>query len=306
MSNTFKPKYVPSEVVSRWPAMAFALWKRSFKHQAYMLLAAALLLKIFPAWSAVIAFLIAPSMFFACFAAIQIADEKAAFSWNGLASAAVQGAAKLGYVSLKFAACFGVGISILFMLVTPFLPDPSSAQQADVLEMASGAQAATANAAFDPSGNIVVEFFHFCATWTEGIMAMMFLGLFIVAIYQGVFGAILHAQEEMSTRVSRAYGWQAWQINSEPIEEAIRNAPPRFFAYVAIGILLVICEFQIIYLAPTALLLATYIPCLAYVAYRSIFLGRHDNVTASNRIAERQSMHGLVPAWQRFKIGRHS
>jgi hypothetical protein len=300
MSHTFKPKYVPSEVIARWPAMAFALWKRSFKHQAGMLLVAALALKFLPAWSAVIAFLIAPSMFFICFAAVQIADEKVMFSWHDLADTALSGALKLGYISMQFAACFGLGIAALSLLVFPFLPDPSAAKQTGLFEGSIGMQAATTSAAFDSSQNQVVEFLYFFASWTDGIMAMMFLGLFIVAIYQGVFGVFLHAQEEMNTRVSRTYGWQAWQINSESIESAVRAAPPRFFSYLAIIIFTVICEFQIIYLAPIGILLATYIPSLAYVAYRSIFFAKHENVAASNRVAARASTHGLVPAWQRF------
>jgi len=41
--------------------------------------------------------------------------------------------------------------------------------------------------------------------------------------------------------------------------------------------------------------LATYVPCLAYVAFRSIFLGRHENVPAAMR-STAAAPGTLVPA----------
>jgi hypothetical protein len=295
MSTTFEPKYVPSEVISRWPVMALALWKRSFKHQAGILLTAALMMKFIPAWAAVAGFLIAPSLFLVSFAAVRIADEQATFSWGALIDTALPGALRLGYISLQFAACFGLVVAVLFSLSSPFLPDPSLAKQPESFEETLKMQAASADPALAQSPNVIVEFLHFCATWAEGVMAMVFLGIFVVAIYQGIFGVILYGQEGVNTRISRTYGWQAWQINSESIEKALRDAPPKFFKYLAMAIVAVICGFQTVYFSPIGLVLATYIPCLAYVAYRSIFFAQHENVAASNRVAATPPMI-LVPA----------
>jgi hypothetical protein len=113
--------------------------------------------------------------------------------------------------------------------------------------------------------------------------------MFVIAIYQGVFGAILHAQEGMDTRASRILGWQAWQVNAGSIEQALRDAPPAFWMRLAVIAVTVACAFQTVYFSPVGLLLATYVPCLAYVAYRSIFLGRHENVPAALR------KQGLAP-----------
>lgn len=280
MSITFEPKYVSSDVVSRWPAMALALWKRSFNQQAGILLAAALMMKFLPAWSAVAGFLIAPSLFIISFNAVQIADEQSTFSWSALADVALPGAFRLGYLSVQFAACFGLLIGVLSSLSKLLLPDPSMASHAAALEETINTHSST----LEPSRNLIVEFAHFCATWAEGVMAMMFLGIFIVAIYQGIFGVILHAKEGMGAKASRRYGWQAWQINSGSIEQALRDAPLGFFKYPAIVMVAVICGFQTVYLSPIGLVLATYIPCLTYVAYRSIFLAKHENVPASNRV----------------------
>jgi hypothetical protein len=286
MSNTFKPKNVPSDVVTRWPAMALALWKRSFKQQAGVLLASALLMKFLPAWSAVIGFLIAPSLFIVSFAAVQIADEQSEFSWSALLDAALPGALRLSYISAQFAACFGAVMAVLFSLASLLVPEPSATKHDEL----TGEPIIAPIASFESSQHVVVEFFHFCATWVGGVMAMVFLGLFIVVIYQGVFGVILHAQEGMGTRVSRTYGWQAWQVNADSIEEALRNAPRKFFMYLAVVLLAVICGFQSVYFSPIGLVLATYMPYLAYVAYRSIFYGRHQNVTAANRVIAPSSL----------------
>jgi hypothetical protein len=53
---------------------------------------------------------------------------------------------------------------------------------------------------------------------------------------------------------------------------------------VAVVIVAVICAFQTVYLSPIGLLLATYIPSLSYVAYRSIFFGKHQNVAQAKRV----------------------
>jgi hypothetical protein len=298
MSNTFKPKYVPSDVVSRWPSMALALWKRSFKQQALILMAAALIMKLLPAWSAAIGFLIAPSLFVVSFAAVQIADERTNFSWAELLDTALPGALKLGYVSLQFAACFGLGIGVLSSVAALVVPHRPVPEQAQTVDRPLDLRAALTETNFGQLENPVVEFLHFFATWTEGVMAMVLLGLMIVVIYQGVFGAILHGLEGIGAGVSRVYGWQAWQVNAESIENALRNAPARFFHYLAILIVAVICGFQTVYLSPVGLVLATYMPCLTYVAYRSIFLGRHENVAAAKRAAVEQHRE-FAPAWQR-------
>lgn len=296
MSTTFEPKHVTSEIVSRWPAMALALWKRSFNYQIGILLAVALIMKFLPAWSAVAGFLIAPSLFIISFTAVQVADEHTKFSWGALIDMALPGALRLAYLSMRFAACFGLAVAVLLSLAALFLPAPSTARQAGLLEETIKMQ----SAAFGPSQNTIVEFLHFCATWAEGVVAMMFLGVFIVAIYQGIFGVILHAKEGIATKASRAYGWQAWQINSESIEQALRNAPLGFFKYPAIVMVAIICGFQTVYLSPIGLILATYIPCLAYVAYRSIFLAKHENVPASARMTAVSSTVPVRPALFRY------
>ena len=276
MSISFKPKYVPSDVIARWPSMALSLWKRSFSQQAAVLLAASLLTRFLPAWSTVIGFLIAPSLFIVSFAAVQIADERTAFSWMELFDLAFHGVVRLARVTLQFAACFGLGIAALAGLSSLFVSDPSAAELDEPLRTLQAA-------AMDLPQNPVLEFLHFCATWTEDVMTMVFLGMFIVVIYQGVFGAVLHAQEGMGPRESRLLGWQAWQVNSESIEQALLNAPLKFWNCIALVALAVVCAFQTVYLSPVGLILATYIPCFAYVAYRSIFFGRHENVPASAR-----------------------
>jgi hypothetical protein len=299
MSIAFKPKHVPSDIVSRWPAMAMTLWKRSFKQQACILLTAALLTKIFPAAAAIAGFLIAPSLFIVSFTAVRIADEQTTFSWLALCEMATPSALRLGYMSVQFAAMFGAGIAALFSLASLLPVDRSAMEQPTMPEDAIAPPAGIGDAMMHSSQNSFMEFIHFCATWTEGVMALVFLGLFIVAIYHGIFGAILYGQEGMNTGIARNYGWQAWQINSESIEQALREAPPKFFVYLAAAALAIICGFQTVYLSPAGLILATYVPCLAYVAYRSIFFGKHENVAATNR-ATSLPAHGLAPAGRSY------
>lgn len=282
MSKPFQPRHVPSDVVSRWPAMALSLWKRSFRQQAIILLATALALRFIPSLSTVIAFLVAPSLFVVAFATVQIADEKTAFSWWDLVDLVLPGALRLGHLALQFTACFGALAGILAWVASALVQDGAVAAQ----------QAAFADALKSPPAampgvpdNLLGEFFHFCATWANGVMALVFLGMFIVAIYQGVFGAILHAQEGLGMRASRLYGWRAWQVNAGSIEQALRDAHPSFWLRLAVGIATVACAFQSVYFSPVGLLLATYVPSLAYVAYRSIFLGKHENVPAALREA---------------------
>ncbi len=295
MSNTFKPKHVPSDVVARWPVMALSLWKRSFKHQASILLAAALVIKFLPAWSTVVAFLIAPSLFIVSFVAVQIADEKAAFSWSDLVDSVLPGILRLGHISLQFMAVFGLGIAVLAGLSSMLLPESSATAQHAAFDEFISVPPSAGMASEQPQ-NSMLEFIHFCATCTEGVMAMVFLGMFVVAIYQGVFGVVLHAQEGMGARESRMVGWQAWQVNTGSIETALRDAPTRFWCYLAAIVFAVMCAFQTVYLSPIGLVLATYIPCLSYVAYRSIFFGMHENVPASARVkVERTGI--LVPAF---------
>ncbi|HEY0845066.1 MAG TPA: hypothetical protein VGE12_06840 [Noviherbaspirillum sp.] len=293
MSTSFKPNFVPSDVVARWPAMALSLWKRSFRHQAPVLLAAALVFKFFPAVSTLFAFLVAPSLFIIAFAIAQMTDEQHAFSWRALADGVLPGAMRLGRITVQFGAIFGLVLAALAGIASS-LPPPQ-ARHADG-DFAGPLPAAGAMLA--PPEGFLGEFLHFCATWTEGVMAMMFLGIFIIAIYQGVFGAVLHAQEGIDARESRLYGWQAWQINSESIAKALREAPTRFWSWLAAIALAIMCSFQTVYLSPVGLIVATFIPCLTYVAYRSIFLGRHENVPAASRvIAARPAL--LVPAFVR-------
>lgn len=296
MSNTFKPSYVPSDIIARWPTMALALWKKSFGKQAAMLLAVALLMKPFPAWSAVVAFLLAPSLFFICFTAAQINDEYAGFSWSAFLEKALPGAARLGQISLRIGVCFGVGIAILYSISSTFSPSSAGLMPPDGMDKVGMAVAGNqANAMLSPP-NQFVEFIQFCVGWTEGVMTMIFLGMFIIAIYQGIFGAILHGQQGLSAQLSRQYGWQAWQINAESMEDAVRHAPRAFFKWLALVSLAVICAFQTVYFSPVALLLGTYIPCLAYVAYRSIFSGKHENVPASQQIQATSHLEAsLVP-----------
>lgn len=288
MSISFKPKYVPSDVIARWPSMALSLWKRSFSQQTVVLLAASLLTKLLPAWSTVIGFLIAPSLFIVSFAAVQIADERTAFSWMELIDLAHEGVMRLGRVTLQFAVWFGLGIAALASLSSLFVSDPSAAELDEPLRTLPAAT-------MDVPQNLMLEFLHFCVTWTEGVMTMIFLGMFIVVIYQGVFGAVLHAQEGMGPRESRLLGWQAWQVNSKSIEQALLNAPLKFWGCMALVALAVVCAFQTVYLSPVGLILATYIPCFAYVAYRSIFFGKHENVPVSARTTAVR-MVALIPA----------
>lgn len=280
MGNTFKPKFVSSDVIARWPAMACQLWKRAFWHQASVLLCAALLLKVLPAWSAIVGFVLAPSLFLLAFAAVQIADERKRVEWRAIKDLALPGAIRISYISLRFAACFGAAMAVLYSIAQLFVPkaveNDQASPHATIGELAS-VQGFAADSAFVHPTNLAMEFFHFCATWTEGVIAMLFLGIFIVAIYQGIFGIILHGQEGVSSGMSRAMGWQAWQINSESIEKALKEAPPKFFKYVACAALAIVCTFQSVYLSPLGLLFATYIPSLVYVAYRSIFFGKHEN-----------------------------
>lgn len=290
MSISFKPKYVPSDVIARWPSMALSLWKRSFSQQTAVLLAASLLTKLLPAWSTVIGFLIAPSLFIVSFAAVQIVDERTTFSWMELADLALDGVVRLGRVALQFAAWFGLGIAVLAGLSSLLVPAPSAAVFDEPLRTLPPAT-------MDAPQNIVLEFLHFCATWTEGVMTMVFLGMFIVAIHQGVFGAVLHAQEGVGPRESRQLGWQAWQVNSGSIEQALREASLKFWGCTALVALAVICAFQTVYLSPVGLILATYIPSFAYVAYRSIFFGKHENVPATARSAAKR-MGTLIPAFR--------
>ena len=278
MSSTFKPHPVPSEVIARWPAMALALWKRSFQQQAAILLAGAMLVKLLPALSAPLGFLLAPSLFVVAFCAVQMADEHAAGSWTRLLREAMPGALRVGAISLRFAAGFGALFGALWWLVESLLPLAPQPMDERALPAASDALLVGALP-------LEMQFLHFCASWTSGIMTMMFLGLFIVAIYQGVFGVILHAQQGLDARSSRRYAWRAWQVNAPALEEALHCASPAAIRMLVAAVLAVACAFQSVYLSPVGLLLATYVPCLAYVAYRSIFFGQHENVPAAQRTA---------------------
>jgi len=288
MSTTFKPKHVPADVIAHWPQMALSLWKRSFSQQAAILLAAAMATKAFPFWSTIIGFLIAPSLFIVSFAAVQIADERATFSWTAMLDEALPGALRMGQTVLRFAAMFGLGLAALAGLSSALVPHPDSSTQVAATD--NMLASTPAGNSIDPvADNLFTEFLHFCASWTEGVMAMVFLGMFMIAIYQGVFGAVLHAREGMDARASRLYGWQAWQVNSGSMEQALREATPVFWCYLAATVLAVICAFQTVYLSPVGLAVATYVPSLAYVAYRSIFLGRHENVPAAARSTARRT-----------------
>jgi hypothetical protein len=291
MSISFKPNYVPSDVVARWPRMALSLWKRSFKCQAAVLLATAMLLQFIPELSMLIAFVIAPSLFLVSFAAVQIADEKSTFAWGDLLQAILPGVFRLAQMSLKFAVLFGAALAVLAGVSQALVPDPALQEQYGGVEQLMRAPGAIS----EIPQNLALEFLHFCATWTYGVMTMVFLGMFIVAIWQGIFGVVLHAQQGMGTRESRLYGWQAWQMNTGSIEQAMREAPPAFWYGVAAVALAVACAFQTVYLSPVGLLLATYIPCLAFVAYRSIFLGKHENVPAMARSSVKRA--GMLPAF---------
>jgi hypothetical protein len=266
-------------MVARWPALALSLWKRSFRQQAIMLLATALLIKIVPAWATLVSFVIAPSLFIVSFALVQIADEKKMFAWTDLGGLVLPGALRLCGLSVKFAAAFGALAAVLSALASALVRhDAVAVQQAAFAEAMKSAPASPALPETLPG-----EFLHFCATWTQGVMAMMFVGMLVVAIYQGVFGAILHAQAGMDTRQSRRYGWQAWQVNAGSIEQALRDAPRAFWMWIAAAATAIICAFQTVYFSPAGLLVATYVPCLAYVAFRSIFLGKHENMPAARR-----------------------
>jgi len=244
-----------------------------------MLLATALLLKIVPAWSTLVSFVVAPSLFIVAFAAVQIADEKKTFAWTDLGALVLPGALRLCGLSIKFAAAFGALAAVLSALASALVRhDAVAAQQTAFAEAMKSAPAAASL-----PDTLAGEFLHFCATWAHGVMAMMFVGMFVVAIYQGVFGAILHAQAGMGTGQSRRYGWQAWQVNAGSIEQALREAPRSFWLRVMAAAVTIICAFQTVYFSPAGLLLATYVPCLAYVAFRSIFLGKHENVPAARR-----------------------
>jgi hypothetical protein len=294
MSISFKPKCVPSDIVARWPSMALSLWKRSFSQQAAVLLAASLLTRLFPAWSTVIGFLMAPSLFIVSFAAAQIVDERTRFSWMELTDLALHGVVRLGRITLQFAAWFGLGVAALASLASLFVPNPPAAALDESWRILPAAS-------MDAPQNLALEFLHFCATWTEGVMTMVFFGMFIVAIYQGIFGAVLHGQEGMGPRESRLLGWQAWQVNSGSIEQALHNAPLKFWGWIALIALAVICAFQTIYLSPVGLILATYVPCFVYVAYRSVFFGKHENVPAAARSAVKRTGM-LIPAFRREPV----
>lgn len=265
-----------------------------------MLLAIALIIKFVPAWSTIIAFLIAPSLFLVAFAIAQNADEKTHLSWHALLRSALPGAWRLAHIALKFAVGFALGMGGLAWIASTLTPDPAVAAQQVTFEQMLSTPPLSGTVA-ETSPHVMLEFIHFCATWTEGVMAMMFLGMFIVAIYQGIFGVILHAQQDMNVRESRLYGWQAWQVNSATMEQAVREAPSVFWHYLAALVVAIICAFQTVYLSPIGLLLATYMPCLAYVAYRSIFFGKHENVPAAARSAvERRSR--WIPAFARRRV----
>lgn len=296
MSNTFEPKFVPSDVVARWPNLALSLWKRSFWHLAPPLLGAALLFKLFPVWGIALAFLIAPSLFIVSFATVQMADERGTgFTWRRLLDSTWPGAVRMGRITLQFAAVFG-SVCAALAGIAATLPLPSEVTPAGVDGVPGATR--TVTAMMQTPDNLVTEFLYFCATWAQGVMTTVVLGMFIVAIYQGVFGAVLHAQQGMGTRQSRRYGWKAWQVNSASIEEALKQASARFWRKLGLIAVLVVCAFQNVYLSPVGLLLATYIPCLAYVAYRSIFLGKHENVPASARVVIERSAT-LVPRFAR-------
>lgn len=296
MSNSFKPNFVPSDVVARWPAMAFALWKQSFRKQAAVLLLVALWMKFFPDWAPLAGFLLAPSVFVVSFAIVQLTDEDAVFSWMKLMENAMPGAVRLGGIAIQFAACFGIVFGILFYIASLLKPRAASVHaDGELLAQLAGSQAAPLQPA--ALTGMPGEFFYFCASWAEGVMSLVFLGLFIVAIYQGIFGVVLHAQQGMHSNLSRQYGWQAWQVNSSSIEQAFKDAPLRFYMSLAGVAAAVVCAFQTVYLSPVGLLLATYIPSLAYVAYRSIFFGKHENVPVARR-ASSSAPRILIPAWQ--------
>jgi len=202
MSNTFTPRSVPSDVITRWPSMALSLWKRSFGHQAAVLLATAFFLKLVPAWSTLAGFVLAPSLFVVAFAVVQVADEHKLFSWRALAALAVPGALRLCQVTLQFAAAFAAVAGILAWLASALVKHQAvQTQQAAFAEAIGSVRGAAAVA-----DGLASEFVHFCASWAQGVMTMVFLGMFIVAIYHGVFGAILHAQVRMDARMSRRYG----------------------------------------------------------------------------------------------------
>lgn len=297
MSHSFKPNFVPSDVIARWPAMAFALWKQSFRKQAAMLLLIALWMKFFPTWAPLSGFLLAPSVFVVTFVMVQLTDEDAAFSWAKLMELALPGALRLAGIAMQFAAGFGIVFAILFQVASLIKPSAATLQadEASLAQLAAGQAVALDQAT---SAGALGEFLYFCASWAEGVMSLVFLGLFIVAIYQGVFGVVLHAQEGMHRNLSRRYGWQAWQVNSSSIEQAFREAPGRCHVYLAVVAAAVVCAFQTVYMSPVGLLLATYIPSLAYVAYRSIFFGKHENVPAARR-ARSSAPSLLIPAWRK-------
>jgi hypothetical protein len=295
MNSTFEPKHVPSDVIMRWPAMALALWKGAFKRQSLLLLVAALIMKLAPDWAPIIGLLIAPSLFIICFSVAQLCDEYWMFSCRQLLDSALPGTLKLGYVSAQFAACFGLVMAALRYLVLLLLSHPSEQMQEgnfiDEIKMPPIA----ANEALDASQSLIVQFIHFITTWTEGVTEMMFLGMFIVAIYEGIFGVVLYGQRGMNLSTSRAFSWQAWQINSASIEDAFRNAPLSFYGCLALAILAIISALESVYLSPLGLVIATYLPCLAYVAYRSIFLGKDENVSIKDRKGVEHKPH-FMPA----------
>jgi len=291
MSNTFTPRPVPSEIIASWPSMALSLWRRSFRPQAIVLMSVAFLLKLFPAWATPAGFVLAPSLFVVAFAVAQVADERKLFSWQALGELVLPGAVRLCGVALKFAAGFAALAGALALLATTLVRHSAVDEQQAAFAAAIGSARATVSMPDTLGG----EFLHFCATWMQGVMAMMFLGMFIVAIYQGVFGAILHAQQGMEARAARRLGWQAWQVNAGAIEEALRAAPASFWLRTVLAGVAIAAAFQSVYFSPAGLLLATYVPCLAYVAFRSIFLGRHENVPAALRSGE-TARGPLVPA----------
>jgi len=290
MNSSFAPRQVPGEIVFRWPGMAAALWKRSAGMQSAVLLAAALVMKLPEMWATAIAFVISPSLFFIAFCAARLADEQHAVAPLALARSAWPGALRLAKASLAVAVGFAALLSTLSATARMLIGD---APAADALRGDAMPAAIAAMPALPP--NVALEFLQFCAGWTGGVLTMLFLGMFIVAIVQGVFGIVLQAEHGMGVLQSRRIGWQAWQVNSLSIEEALTRASAPFWWLVGLAAVALACAFESVWLSPVALLVATYLPCLAWVAYRSIFLGRHQNAhAAAPRHAAQSTLAGVA------------
>jgi|GEM_PF-2496000 len=283
MSTSIKPEYVPVEVVSRWPSMASELWTRTFARQAIVLLPAAAVLQFMPAWSAILGFVIAPSLFIICFSVVEHVDEQQRNSGLHWLIPALRGATRLAYLSARMAAGFGLGAIVLFAISTQVELNPSVAPQFEAHAEQHGMPSVSSRSVPGTADNLIIQFTYFCSTWIAGVTTLMLLGLLVVAIYQGLFGVPLYAHEGMKGNVARAYAWQAWQINLESIEEALRRARPNSYRDPAVLTLTFICSFETVYLSFSGLVLATYIPCLGYVAYRSIFFNKHENAPARNQ-----------------------